>query len=148
MRYFLSLLFLLPVQVLAAELKPFESDGCTMFVDGPAGKPHLWSHCCFEHDLRYWFGGSKVQMKSTDLELKKCVKDVAGSFWANLIYDGVVTGHSSPIKSKYHWSWAWEPKRKDLELSQAEKVYVEDQLWKLNLDPQMTTDFIEKYLKP
>jgi hypothetical protein len=132
----------------AASLKPFQSDGCTMFMDGPVGKPNLWKHCCFEHDLRYWFGGSDQQMKQTDLFLKACVKDAADGFWAGLIYNGVVAGHSSPVKSKYHWSWAWEPKREEKELSVSEKIYVESELAKLGLDPKYLQEFIKKYLRP
>ena len=142
----LLLFFILSISGVAsaASLKTFESDGCTMFVDGPVGKPELWKHCCFEHDLRYWFGGSKEQMKQTDLFLKACVNDVAGGFWAGLIYNGVVAGHSSPVKSKYHWSWAWDPKREDIELSVQEKIYVESELLRLGLEPKYIQEFIKK----
>lgn len=149
MKLFLSLLFLvLPVQVFSQNigtLKTFESDGCTMFVDGTPSKPGLWSHCCLEHDLRYWYGGELTDMDHSDLELKACVKAVAGDRWANLIYNGVRAGHSSPVKSKFAWSWGWEPLRKDEKLSSDESAYVKEEIRHLPLDPQFIEAFLKKY---
>ncbi len=132
---------------LAATLQQFETDGCTLFIDGPASNPNLWSHCCFEHDLRYWFGGDKDDKKFSDIQLRECVKDVAGNFWANLIYTGVRAGRLSPVKFKYVWSWGWTPKRGKNKLNQSEKNYVVEQLNELELEPEFKTTFIEKYLK-
>jgi hypothetical protein len=129
-------------------LKPFESDGCTMFLDGPPGKPKLWVHCCFEHDLRYWIGGAPADMDFTDLELKACVQDAAGKFWANTIYNGVRAGHNSTVRHKYHWSWGWEPERADEPLSAAETGFAIGELGKLPLAPDDRQKFIRKYLRP
>lgn len=95
----------------ALELKPFSTDGCTLFINGPSDRPNLWRDCCVEHDLRYWFGGSKDDRDSTDLRLKACVEKVAGANWAKIIYVGVKTGHLSPIKNKTQWNWGWKEKR-------------------------------------
>lgn len=95
----------------ARSLKAFFTDGCTLFIDGPKDQPALWRHCCVEHDLRYWFGGSQDDRNATDLRLKACVEKVAGANWANLIYYGVKTGQISPIKNKTHWNWGWKEKR-------------------------------------
>lgn len=101
-------------------LKPFFTDGCTLFVDGPQNRPKLWRHCCVEHDLRYWFGGSVEDRDATDLRLKACVEKVAGANWASIIYYGVKTGHVSPIKNKTQWNWGWIDKREFGPLSSEE----------------------------
>lgn len=125
------------------KLKPFETDNCTMFVDGPKSEPGLWKHCCIEHDLRYWFGGSDPDMDMADLRLKACVQKVAGDNWAKLIYTGVRAGHYSPIKNKYVWGWAWSVKRKKEPLTSAEVGYVITQLKDLRLDEVNIDEFIK-----
>ena len=132
-----------PLHSSELKLKPFETDGCTMFVEGPNRDPKLWKHCCVEHDLRYWFGGSSSEMDATDLRLKSCVEKVAGDYWATLIYKGVRAGHYSPIKNKYAWSWAWSVKREDKSLNADEASYVISQLRSLNLDEVNIEDFIK-----
>src|SRR5690349_20933235 len=81
----------------AKELLDFVSDGCTMSPDGTLSKPGLWRHCCFEHDLRYWFGGTIGDRDFADVHLRSCVRDAAGEFWAAVIYRGVRLGHYSPV---------------------------------------------------
>jgi hypothetical protein len=107
-----------------SKLRAFETDGCTLFVDGTSSKPDLWKHCCISHDLRYWFGGTKEEMDETDSRLKLCVEKAAGPRWAGLIYTGVRAGHYSPIKNKYQWAWAWSPKRSFEKLTAKEIEYV------------------------
>lgn len=143
---FLTLLFsLISLSINASELKlkPFETDGCTMFVDGTKSEPKLWRHCCVEHDLRYWFGGSTTDMDETDLRLRSCVEKAAGDYWAAVIYRGVRAGHYSPIKNKYFWSWAWSVKRENVKLTTDESTYVIAQLRNLNLDEVNIEDFIK-----
>lgn len=129
-----------------AVLQDFETDGCTMFIEGPVSKPDLWAHCCFEHDLRYWFGGTSQDKKFSDIQLRECVRDVAGNFWANIMYNGVRAGSFSPIKFKYVWSWGWTPKRGKEKLTSNEVEYVVERIDQLNLDPQFRDKFIQKYL--
>lgn len=126
-------------------LQPFETDYCTLFPDGTPKKPALWKHCCFEHDLRYWFGGSFDDRDVADVFLKECVQDVAGSFWANLMYDGVRKGHSSPIQNRLHWGWGWTPVRDDAPLTSSEKTLIRHDLHGLGLDSAYVNHFILKY---
>ncbi len=129
----------------ANELKPFVTDYCTMFVDGTSSRPTLWRDCCIEHDIRYWFGGTSANKDKADIELKSCVKHVAGLTWANLIYVGVRAGHYSPIKGKYKWSWGWENKRNNAEeISDQEKSYIKEELRRLPYSPEMIEQFIQK----
>jgi hypothetical protein len=125
-------------------LKPFETDGCTMFVDGPPDKPELWKHCCVEHDMRYWFGGDMLDRDQTDLQLRSCVQVVAGASWAELIYLGVRAGHRSPIKNKTQWSWGWSEARQNTKLTPAETEYVISELRRLPFDRTIIEKFIER----
>lgn len=128
-----------------AKLSPFETDGCTLFVDGPGSKPELWRHCCVLHDLRYWFGGTQEDMDKTDLKLKECVQNVGGTTWANLIYNGVRAGHYSPVKNKYQWGWAWTPKRGKTPLTLEESTLVLAELKLLSLPEVKMEEFIKFY---
>lgn len=128
-----------------SELEKFETDYCTLFVEGPPGNPNLWKSCCFDHDLRYWFGGTLKQRNKADFKLKQCVRKKAGSFYANMIYYGVRTGHYSPIKNKYKWGWGWINNRDNSELSLDEKVYINEELRALNLDEDYLKEFLEFY---
>ncbi len=131
-KYFLLVLISLPIYAQTnPTLKSFETDGCTMFLDGTKEKPTLWKHCCTYHDLRYWFGGTIKDQDQSDLKLKQCVEKVAGSKWASLIYTGVRAGHYSPIKNKYAWAWGWSPKRDKEPLSPSDVIYVKQELIKL-----------------
>lgn len=125
-------------------LKEFATDGCTMFVDGTKNKPNLWHHCCVEHDMSYWFGGSSKDMDKADLNLKSCVNEVAGPVWARLIYTGVRAGHHSPVKNKTHWSWGWIKTRSNTSLSTEEIDYVIEELRRLPFDQVIIETFIKK----
>lgn len=123
-------------------LSDFQTDGCTLFAEGTFNRPKLWQHCCVEHDLRYWFGGSMVDQLKSDQRLKSCVEKVAGKNWAQLIYTGVRAGHLSPLKSKYQWSWGWLKERPNSELGALEKDYVISELWRLPYDQVFIEHFI------
>ncbi|MBC7714355.1 MAG: hypothetical protein H7177_13505 [Rhizobacter sp.] len=142
----MSALFIL-APALKAEMKlsPFETDGCTMFIDGPPGQPELWRHCCVEHDLRYWFGGSVEDMDKTDLRLKECVQKDAGVTWATLVYNGVRAGHHSPIKNKTQWGWAWIPKREKAPLTSIETAFVLASLKNINEPSVNMEEFLKFY---
>ncbi len=116
-KYAILVFILFSYSSFAEQLKPFVTDFCTLFIDGPPTEPNLWKHCCIEHDLHYWYGGTLKDQADADLKLKTCVEKSAGSFWANLIYSGVRAGHYSPIKNKYKWGWGWDQVRENKEIS-------------------------------
>jgi hypothetical protein len=128
------------------KLKNFETDYCTMFLDGPTDQPGLWKHCCLEHDLRYWFGGAQNDMDKSDLKLMACVTKAGGENWGKLIYYGVRAGHHSPIKNKYQWSWGWETKRQNNQLTTEETNYILSELKKINLPEINMGEFIRDNL--
>lgn len=135
------------VRAIEKTLKSFETDYCTMFIDGPIGSSGIWKHCCLEHDLRYWFGGSQEDMDAADFSIKECVTKVAGNSWGNFVYRGIRLGHFSPIKNKYKWGWAWSEKRAISPLTTEESEYVISELKKLNpeeLKPINIEAFIKK----
>ncbi len=111
MKYFLvPLLFIFN----SYALDPFETDGCTFIIDRPIfSKKKSFKPCCYLHDISYWIGGSKKQRKTSDKELKKCIKKESNGFYGSLFYLGVRTGHLSPIKSRFQWGWG----RKDKDFS-------------------------------
>lgn len=114
-----------------------------MYPDGTSDHPTLWKHCCFEHDLRYWVGGSKTEQKIADLRLKQCVSRVAGEFQGKLMYTGIRLGHLSPIKSKWHWNWGWRQGRKNFApLSEKETEVALIELRQLDLP----TEYIENFI--
>jgi hypothetical protein len=140
--------FLLISNVLSFELKKFETDGCTSFVDGTLENRTLWQHCCLMHDMKYWYGGDQFDQDKADNDLRSCVKSVASNYWAELIYLGVRSGHHSPIKFKYKWGWGWEEVRPMTKLNPDEKDYVLVELKKLPHEQkyidQVNSEYFEK----
>lgn len=91
----------------ANELKPFTTDGCSMWIDGTLEQPNLWRHCCVAHDLDYWQGGTKAQRKQSDERIQACVKQAQGPGMANYIYSNVRWGGSPYWVSPYRWGYGW-----------------------------------------
>lgn len=92
----------------AEEMRPFETDGCTMSPEGTLSKPTLWRSCCVAHDLRFWGGGTKDERNFADTKLKACVRKKAGATVANIFFTGVRIGRLAPWKiPKMRWSNAW-----------------------------------------
>jgi|GEM_PF-4294558 len=66
-------------QTMAKKLTPFTSDGCSLFPDGTTDAPSLWVHCCIQHDLAYWAGGTRAKKRQADHALAQCVKQTGQS---------------------------------------------------------------------
>jgi hypothetical protein len=92
----------------ANELKPFTTDGCSLWIDGTLEQPNLWRHCCVAHDLDYWKGGTEAQRKQSDARIQACVKEAQGSGMANYIYTNVRWGGSPYWMSNYRWGYGWD----------------------------------------
>jgi hypothetical protein len=54
-------------------MRPFSTDGCTMYGEGTCRKPYAWVHCCIQHDYKYWHGGTLEEKQEADQELSRCV---------------------------------------------------------------------------
>ncbi len=129
------------LQVSAADLKEFKTDNCTMFVDGTVKNPNAWKHCCVDHDLRYWFGGSKAERSLTDKRLRKCVRNTGHKYYAKLMYRSVRIGRHSPVKNKYKWGWGWTSKFDYRALTKEEVSIVNEKLNGMSLDPDYLDEF-------
>lgn len=104
-----------------ATLKPFITDYCTAYAEGTRESPDQWKHCCVEHDLYFWAGGSLVDRKQTDLRLKNCVEDAGAPVQARLIYAAVTIGGQSPIRFRTkEWGHAWAGRVRYQSLSEQE----------------------------
>ncbi len=126
----LILVFLLTSQVFAGDvLHPFETDYCTSFPEGTKEEPMLWAHCCLEHDLYFWAGGTKEERDEVDLNLKACVEETGQEHIAKLMYLGVTLGQLSPIKFETRkWGNAWGEERKYESLTKEEIVSIKESL--------------------
>lgn len=106
-------------------LKPFLTDYCTAYSEGTREKPDLWKHCCVEHDLYFWAGGSHDDRKETDLRLKSCVEATGEVAIARLIYLAVTIGGNSPIRFKTkEWGHSWEKRERYLSLTESETALI------------------------
>jgi hypothetical protein len=89
-------------------LKPFTTDGCSLWLDGPPKQPNLWRSCCVAHDIAYWIGGTSTQRKQADAALKVCVTDTAGKGMAEYMYWNVLWGGSAYWLTPYRWGYGWQ----------------------------------------
>lgn len=120
-----------------AELKPFRSDGCSLFPDGTLLEKDQWCDCCFEHDLAYWQGGTEAERLLADLALRECVLEKSGSEeLANVVFEGVQAGGSPYFYNWYRWGYGWSYSRKYQELTAGERQQVETRLQEFYADPR------------
>ena len=138
-------LFLLSTSISAQELKPFSSDGCTMFFDGTGSRPQAWKHCCFNHDLRYWFGGSKQNRVKTDQKLRSCVQESGHGHIARVMYLAIRVGRYSPVKNAQKWGWGWSTYLGYKELTRDQVNTAVSELDKLELPQDEITEFKRFY---
>jgi hypothetical protein len=92
----------------SSSLKPFATDGCSMWVDGTLAHPNLWRHCCVAHDLAYWIGGTQKQRKQADAAMMLCIQDAQQPLMANNTYAGVRMGGGPYWPSSYRWGYGWD----------------------------------------
>ncbi len=90
-----------------SHLKPFSTDGCSLFVDGPLNDPYRWRHCCLAHDLAYWQGGTQAERLAADETLRACMVQAQGSFTASYVFAGVRWGGHPDWPSTYRWGYGW-----------------------------------------
>ena len=111
------------------ELADFESDGCSLFLDGTFENPELWKDCCRVHDLAYWRGGTQEEREQADLAFKRCVEKKTGNpELAGLMYEAVRTGGEPYFPTWYRWGYGWPLGRGYQELTEEEVKLVEQKL--------------------
>lgn len=112
-----------------AELKPFKSDGCSLFPDRNLIANTDWCECCFEHDVSYWQGGTEEEREEADKVLRDCVLRKTGDEkLAELMYRGVRFGGSTYFPNWYRWGYGWDYSRKYQSLTKEEENIVKEML--------------------
>lgn len=116
---------LLPRSAAAAELSPFESDGCSAFPDGTPWQNDLWLDCCVAHDYAYWKGGTLAEREAADLALQTCVAAVGEPQIARLMLAGVQVGGTPYLPTRFRWGYGWPFPRGYRALTKEEQAQVE-----------------------
>lgn len=102
-------------------LKPFASDGCSLFPDASLMSGKEWGTCCFEHDIAYWKGGTFAERLKADQALKTCVlTETENPNFSSLMYAGVRAGGSPYFYNWYRWGYGWGYERKYQALTEDE----------------------------
>lgn len=110
-------------------LRPFYSDGCSLFPDGVPGDPRRWCDCCFAHDIAYWRGGTRDDRERADVALRKCVLAKTNDpRLAAVMYDGVRLGGAPVFPNWYRWAYGWPYGRTYEPLTEAEAAQAEARL--------------------
>lgn len=104
----------------ADTLRPFTSDGCSVFIDGTYANKTLWRDCCLAHDMAYWRGGTYDQRRLADAKLKKCVEAKGEKVIAEIMEAGVRVGGSPFWPTSYRWGYGWKEFRGYVELTTQE----------------------------
>ena len=117
----LFLLALIMASCAEPDLKPFTSDGCSLFLDSSLIGADDWCSCCFEHDVAYWRGGSEGEREAADKRLRDCVVAKTGNkTLAAAMYEGVRLGGSPYFYNWYRWGYGWGYRRKYQSLTSVE----------------------------
>lgn len=96
-----------------SHLRPFTSDGCSLFPDSSPITKEDWCSCCFVHDLAYWRGGTAGEREAADTRLRACVLGkTQDENLAMLMYEGVRAGGSPYFYNWYRWGYGWGFDRK------------------------------------
>jgi hypothetical protein len=110
-------------------LRPFYSDGCSLFPDGKLGDGRLWCDCCFAHDIAYWRGGTEAERKESDQALRSCVLEkTRDPRLAAMMYEAVRLGGSPVFLNWYRWGYGWPYGRGYEPLTDREQVEARERL--------------------
>ncbi len=99
------------------KLYPFETNGCSYSPDGTKVEPTKWQHCCVQHDLKYWMGGTAADRKQADADIKACIGDIQNELVGNMYYLVLRVAGSGP----HHWGYGWKYSKGEAEFSEKEK---------------------------
>lgn len=133
MRMLCMFLLLLPASVMAGELSPFTTDGCSLFPDGTIKQKELWEPCCIRHDFAYWRGGTEEERQQADEALKACVTSVGEPEVGEIMHAGVRAGGSPYLPTPFRWGYGWPYARGYQALSKEEEEQVQQQIKALEL---------------
>jgi hypothetical protein len=104
------------------QLRPFRTDGCSLWPDAGLGTGHSWRHCCVEHDLAYWRGGTREEREAADAALRRCVEAATGNAsLAETMYLGVRVGGTAWLPTWFRWGYGWAYDRPSAPLTPEER---------------------------
>ena len=128
MKNILFVFILLSFGVNASEIKPFTTDGCSMFPDGDLQNNSKWIECCTKHDYAYWKGGTREERELADNELKQCVALLGENDISLVMHAGVRLGGEPLYPTWYRWGYGWPYLRGYKELTKEEKAQAQKRL--------------------
>ena len=107
-------------------LRPFTTDGCSLFPDrSPIGASD-WCACCAAHDLAYWRGGTEKERALADEQFHACIVAATGDrLLADSMVAGVKMGGTPHIPTPWRWGYGWPADRGYRALTRAELAQVE-----------------------
>lgn len=116
-QFFCLFLMLLTFNVFGSyeqnELRSFTSDGCSMSPDKDffIGNGD-WLNCCYQHDIKYWLGGTRQDKKIADENFKQClIKSGMSDIETEAYYLAVVYGGSAYLPTSWKWGYGWKKSR-------------------------------------
>jgi len=118
----------LPGYASEGSIKPFTTDGCSMFPEGTPKQKDLWLTCCTNHDLAYWMGGTSDEREKADRELKECVAQAGEPEIAQLMLAGVRVGGTPYVPTPFRWGYGWPWPRGYKALSDDEREQIKTTL--------------------
>ena len=121
---FIFFFFFTASNVNAENIKPFTSDGCSVFPDGTFEYKELWLSCCTAHDYAYWQGGTYEERLVADEQLSQCVAKVGEPQIAKLMLAGVRVGGSPYFPTSFRWGYGWSYPRWYKALTKSEKMQI------------------------
>jgi hypothetical protein len=127
-----ALIALFATSASAEDLRPFTTDGCSVFPEGTPEQQSLWAECCISHDLAYWKGGTYDERLAADRELESCVTKLGEPEIAKLMLAGVRVGGSPYFPTSYRWGYGWPYQRGYQALKENELEQVARQINNLN----------------
>jgi hypothetical protein len=117
------------------QIQPFASDGCSASPNGvPYESNKKWLHCCVEHDVSYWKGGTSEEKLNADKTFESCVTKESNSIIGKIMYLGVRGGGSQGGPTSWNWGYGWVVPRGYVALSETELFFVNQQLEKVPKD--------------
>ncbi len=107
-----------------AVLKPFVSDGCSLYPEGPLGRSDVWRTPCVTHDRSYWQGGTWRERLEADWrfcrEVAACSHPVDGL----AMFLGVRFGGTPYLPTRWRWGYGWDYPRGYRALTEGEEEMV------------------------
>lgn len=103
-------------------LKPFATDGCSLFPDRALIGSADWCGCCTQHDRTYWRGGTEQERAAADAMFHGCILKATGDkALADTMKAGVRAGGTPYLPTPWRWGYGWPADRGYAPLTPAER---------------------------